>query len=159
MTDSLKDKFDALPVTNMTDNAVWYRLKSGPAYDAARHVIEHHREMNAEDKQAIGTILGQASGVIRNDRFLKGAAVIYPEIFSDPYGSEDLYVLSPVGLDSETYELTHFQPKGGEQMSDKDIERLETGLFAPHGGSLPVISRPPLTRDTIRNVTQQRNDP
>lgn len=158
MTDSLKEKFDSLPVTSMTDNAVWYRLKSGPVFEAARQVMEHHKEMDAEQKQQLGTILGQASGVLRHDR-MYGAAIIYPEYFADPYGGQDLYVLSPAGLDSRTHELTHFQPEGGEQMTEAEIEKLETALFAPHGGSIPVISRPPLTRDTVRNVTQQRNDP
>ena len=132
----------------MTQNAVWYRLKSGPVFDAAWEVIKNHQEMDTEQKHRLGKILGQTSGVLRKDQFY-GVAMIYPEFFADPYGGRDLYVLSPIGLDAQTTEFNHFKPDDGKEITTKERKLLETALFAPHGGSLPVICRTPLSKDTF----------
>jgi len=135
-------------------NRVWYKLtgKSEHAIKRAIAVSQSGEVLSDTEKNELAEILGLKSPVAQYGKDEQGnvfAYAVFPETFGHPFSQnkDEFYMLCPIGR-TKAAEQTHFTPADGVELSEAEVDTLERILFMPWGGSVPIVSREPISLQT-----------
>lgn len=125
-------------------NYVWYRL-AGKSEQAMRRVLEADRngeKINQHELKELADTLGYTFAVEQQGPDC--AYAVFPAIFGHPVSADDgFFLMAPIGYRKDANGETHFVPKDGEPLTEKEVNWLERWLFSAWCSSPPIIERRP----------------